>query len=404
MTLLRSAGWLGYQLAMGAGLAASAPILALGGRGVRHYLPTLRGRLTLATPPALAERPLWIHAVSVGEVAVAATFVRALPASLPLLVTTVTPTGQARARALFADRDATRMAYLPFDLGPPTRRFLDRHRPSALLLVEGDYWPLQLAEAKRRSLPIGVLNARSSDRAFARQRRLGAVNRLFYGPIDRFGTQTEADRERLVALGVAPERVRVTGNLKFDAAAPIPQEALAAALLTLADGRPILVAGSTMENEEPHVLDALARLDRPAMLLLAPRHPERWDGVARAVEARGLSLLRRSKLDLGARPADRSSANPPKVVLLDSLGELASTYSLARAAFVGGTLVPTGGHNPLEPAQVGAPIVVGPSMDNFRDIATQFAADGAWRRVDDADGLAAAWRTFVDDRVAAETL
>ncbi|MEM9558312.1 MAG: glycosyltransferase N-terminal domain-containing protein [Acidobacteriota bacterium] len=403
MPLLRAAGWLAYQLALGAGLVAAAPTLVLRGRGVGHYLPTLRHRLTLA-PRSTSDMPrLWIHAVSVGEVGVAAVLLRALDASLeastegatlPVVVTTVTPTGQEQARAAFAERPATRIDYLPFDLGPLVERFLERHRPAALVLVEGDYWPLVLHKARHRGLPVAAINARVSDRAFARQRSIGRINRLFYAGVDRFGTQTAEDRDRLVELGAASESIDVTGNLKFDAPAPSPRPELEALVRGLADGRPVLVAGSTMDGEEDAVLDAYLGLrarGHEALLVLAPRHPERFDGVAARLAERDVSILRRSQSASGEPPRDA----PADVLLLDTLGELAVAYAYATAAFVGGTLVATGGHNPLEPARFGVATAVGPSMVNFQAIAEQFDRADAWGRVTSSDELAELWARWL---------
>ncbi|HQP93152.1 MAG TPA: glycosyltransferase N-terminal domain-containing protein, partial [Thermoanaerobaculia bacterium] len=320
-----------------------------------------------------------------------ATLARHLPPALPLLVTTVTPTGQERARAAFRDRGA--VAYLPFDLGLPVSRFYDRLAPRALVLVEGDYWPLVLRAARRRRLPVVVVNGRVSDRTFPRLRRLRPLLGPLFGAVDRFGMQTAADRDRLLALGVPAERITVTGNLKFETPPPAVHPELEARLRALAGGRAVLLAGSTMAGEEEAVLDAHAAIGAGrALLLLAPRHPERWDPVAALVAARAPGAVRRSALP---------EAGQPPAVLLDSLGELAGLYRLADAAFVGGTLVPTGGHNPLEPARFGVPTAVGPSMENFREIAAAFDGADAWARVADAAGLAAAWRGWLDDPEAA---
>lgn len=409
-----------YQAAYVCLLLLSAPVL-WARRGVGHYLRTLPGRATFDLPEPVegvadeADDRLWIHAVSVGEVMVAATFLRALDAAweragrppLPVVVTTVTPTGQDLARRTLGQGDAPRatVAYLPFDLGPAIRRFHRRYRPTRLILSEGDYWPLLLADARRRGLPVAVVNGRSSDRAFRRQRRLGLWNDLFYAPVGFFGVQTETDAERLAELGVDRSEITVTGNLKFDAPPPEPKPELEAAVRRLAGGRPILVAGSTMEGEDAPVLDAFRTVDRGlrrdgeggVLLVLAPRHPERWDDVARLVEEKRFDLLRRSEASLDSAPsgaegdADRDSEAKPEVVLLDSLGELARVYSLGWASFIGGTLVDTGGHNPLEPAQFGVPTAVGPSMHNFRQMAEIFDRRDAWGRVADGDALAALW-------------
>jgi 3-deoxy-D-manno-octulosonic-acid transferase len=379
--------WLVYQLAFGAVLLLASPVLLA--RKGRHYLATLRGRLGGQLEGTSGRGGLWLHAVSVGEAGVAATLARRLPAELPLVVTTVTPTGQERAQAAFARRPGSAVAYLPFDLGFAIQRFWRRFTPRALVLVEGDLWPLVLRTAKRARLPIAVVNGRVSDRGYARMRRLRPLLRPLLGQVDRFGVQTGADRERLLALGVPAERVVVTGNLKYETLEPKTDPALEEALRGLAGGRPILLAGSTMPGEEELVLAAFEALERelPAMLILAPRHPERFPAVADTLAARGLAWRRRTALG--------AAAGPPAVVLLDSLGELAGLYRVADAAFVGGTLVPTGGHNPLEPARYGVPTAVGPAMHNFREMAEQFDAAGAWRRVDDPPALTAAWREWL---------
>lgn len=387
--------WWIYQFLAALALLAAGPWLLLLRR--RHYLPTVRGRFGGGGPAAAAEplpAGLWIHAVSVGESLLAGTLAARLPAGLPLLLTTITPTGQRQAAAIAARLgDRAQTAYLPFELGFALARFFRRFAPAALVLVEGDYWPLLLSAVKRRNLPTAVVNGRVSDRSFPRLlrfRRLALP--LFFAPIDRFGVQTAVDAERLIALGVAPERVTVTGNLKFDSPEPPIQPELARRLERLADGRPILVAGSTMAGEEEQVLAAFRRLgesgqapgDR-ALLVLAPRHPERFAAVAELLAAAHPDLVRRSGTDR-ARPA---------LFLLDSIGELAATYRLASAAFIGGTLRPTGGHNPIEAARFGVPVAVGPSMTNFREIAEEFDRREAWGRVASGADLGRLWDSWL---------
>ncbi|MCP4659205.1 MAG: 3-deoxy-D-manno-octulosonic acid transferase [bacterium] len=376
-----------YQILIALGMLLAAPMLLIF-RG-RHYLPTLPGRLGRHRGPGL-EGALWIHAVSVGEVGVAATLARSLPASLPLLITTITPTGQRRAREAFAERRAV-VTYLPFDFAFAVRRFFARYRPAALVLVEGDYWPMVLRFAARREIPVAVVNGRVGRRSYGRLRRLRRWTRpLFFSAVDRFGMQTRDDRQRLIDLGVAPERIEVTGNLKYDSPEPPELPELAAEIRRLAAGRPILIAGSTMRGEDELVLDAFRQIGagKRALLLMVPRHPERWDQVERLVRERGLGCVRRSSLPGAGEAGD--------VLLLDSLGELAALYRLAAIAFIGGTLVPTGGHNPLEPARFAVPIVVGRSMENFAEMAEQFDAAGAWRMVDDPQGLAEVWEQWLE--------
>ncbi|MFQ5350140.1 MAG: 3-deoxy-D-manno-octulosonic acid transferase, partial [Thermoanaerobaculia bacterium] len=212
--------WLLYQLATSVALILVAPFLLIG--RWRHYLPTLRGRLGLTQPPAPGDRPLWIHAVSVGEVGVAETLIRSLPPELPLLLTTVTPTGQARARARLGDR-AT-ITYLPFEIGPVVRRQFDRYAPRGLVLVEGDLWPLVLREARRRALPVIVVNGRVGDTSFRRMRRLRRLLGPLLEPVRRFAVQGSRDRHRLEELGVESQRIVETGSLKYDTPVPPPSD------------------------------------------------------------------------------------------------------------------------------------------------------------------------------------
>jgi 3-deoxy-D-manno-octulosonic-acid transferase len=427
--------WLVYEAGLGLALLIAGPFLLA--RRARHYLPTLAGRLGGAgsageLDPGPMAGGLWLHAVSVGEVGVAATLVRALPPELPLLVTTVTPTGQALARRAFAGR--ARVAYLPFDLRPAVARFWRRFTPAALVLVEGDYWPLLLREARRHALPVAVINGRVGDRSFRRMRRVRPLARFLFSGIERFGVQSAEDGGRLQALGVDPARLTVTGNLKFETPEPRANPDLAAALDRLAGGRPVVIAGSTMPGEDEHVLAAFAALGggRRALLVLAPRHPERWDEVERLLAASGQTVVRRSHLPVppaGTVPAPAETAASdaasrrddaaataraarsdstggpagvsPDVLLLDSMGELAALFRQAAAAFIGGTLVGTGGHNPLEAARYGIPIAVGPSMQNFRDMAERFDDAGAWRRVEDGAELGRVWREWLADPTAA---
>jgi 3-deoxy-D-manno-octulosonic-acid transferase len=386
--------WWLYQLLVGVALLGLWPFF-LFARG-RHYRGSLRGRLGLEEPVGAVRRGgVWLHAVSVGEVGVAATLARGLPMDEPALVTTVTPTGQEQARKTFTGRSA--VTYLPFELLLPLVRLFSRHAPRVLVLIEGDHWPLVLRLARLRRVPVLVVNGRVSDRGFPRLMRVRwLANILFFRPVEHFGVQTAVDRERLIAVGVEPERITVTGNLKYETPEPVPAPELHARIAELAAGRPILVAGSTMAGEEAVVLDALEMLGPGrALLVLAPRHQDRWDSVASELAARGVVFARRSALEEAERPA---------VVLLDSYGELAGVYRRAAAAFIGGTLAPTGGHNPLEAARFGIPVAVGPSMDNFREMADEFDREGAWTRVADGAALGAFLRRCLDEPEAAREL
>ncbi len=384
--------WILYQTVVAAVLVTGGLALLL--RRRRHYLPTLRGRLGQATAIA-GDAPVWLHAVSVGEARVAAVLAAGLPSATPLLVTTITPTGQQQAATLFADRGA--VAYFPFDLGFAVRRFFDRHAPRLLIAIEGDLWPLVLRDAGRRGVPVLVANGRVGERSFRRWRRLPRFGRWLHGRVAHYAVQTPTDAERLRALGVGTSRITVTGNLKFDQSAPAAAVEAEELIATVAAGRPIVVAGSTMEGEDRVVVDAFRRAsrERRGLLVLAPRHPERWSQAESVAAAAGLDVRRRSALS----PADR-----PDVVVLDSLGELAALYRLAAGAFVGGTLVPTGGHNPIEPALFAVPVAAGPSMGNFDDIARRFDEAEAWTRVDDEATLASFFGAAIDGSPALEAL
>ncbi|MGH9382376.1 MAG: 3-deoxy-D-manno-octulosonic acid transferase [Thermoanaerobaculia bacterium] len=403
--------WLLYQILMAAALVLAAPwVLARRGR---LALEVARRRLLGDGADGGGQpRSLWVHAVSVGEVGVADTLIRALPVDLPVVLTTVTPTGQELARRRCGER--ARVTYLPFDLRRPMESFLERFEPRGLVAVEGDLWPLALRLAKRRRLPVVVVNGRVGDRSFRRMSRLKPLLGPLLKPVDHFATQSDRDRQRLEELGVHPARITVTGNLKFDTPEPPRLEGLERAIRDLAAGRPVLLAGSTMDGEEELVLRAFrdAGGGEAALLILAPRHPERFEEVARLIESSGLSLARRSTdvaaelvsaaiVNRGEPTAETSSAatriveEGPHVLLLDSLGELASLYRVAHAAFIGGTLVPTGGHNPLEAMRFGVPVAAGPSMFNFHAIAETLDNEACWQRVPDAATLAATWREWL---------
>jgi 3-deoxy-D-manno-octulosonic-acid transferase len=384
-----------YQMVMGVALLISIPLLLL--RRGSNYLAMLQGRLGKAAGAVRFTGGIWLHAVSVSEVGVAAALARGLPADVPLLITTVTPTGQARAHAMFKpERRAVEIAYLPFDLGFAVRRFYNRFAPRALVMVGGDYWPLLQREARRRGLPVASINCRIGDQSLARMRRLRPIVGELLAGIDRFGVQTQEDYARFISLGVAPERIRVTGNIEYESPEAFQNPELEKTLCALAAGRPILLAGSTVAGEEEKILAAHEMVGggARALLILAPRHPERWTEVEALLRGRTVAAVRRSAL-----PA--TGIQVPAVVLLDSLGELASLYRLATAAFIGGTLVPTGGHNPLEAARSGVPVAVGPSMHNFRRVAEQFDRARAWRRVCNARELGEVWKEWLKNPAAA---
>jgi 3-deoxy-D-manno-octulosonic-acid transferase len=328
-----------------------------------------------------ADRPLiWIHAVSVGEVLAVSRLVKTLDTALPeyfIAVSTTTRTGQALARERFG---SNRVFYCPLDFPWAVPAYLNALQPMLLVLAETEFWPNLLSGCFRRGIPVAVVNARISDRSWPRYRRLRALWRPFLSRLNRVLAQSQTDADRLKAIGCLPERVSVAGNLKFDVRAAGEAEA-AARLKALSHGLRLIVAGSTLEGEEAALLEAWPRLlkaDPHLALVFAPRHPERFAAVANLLDRTSSAWIRRS--DWRSQPADAiKPLNPGQIILLDTIGELASIYSLASVAFVGGSLIPAGGHNPLEPAQFGVPIVMGPHYANFRAITEDLIAHDAIR-------------------------
>ena len=356
-------------------------------RGLRDrgYWRNFGERFGFGAPAA--PHGVWIHAVSVGEVQACAPLVGVLRQrypDLPLTVTAVTPTGAARARALFGG--AAQVRYVPFDLPGAVRRFFARVQPRLAVIVETELWPNLYRECGRRRVPLVLASARLSARSVGRYRRLGALFRDTLSQAAVVAAQGTGDAERFQALGADPASTHVTGNLKFDFELP-PQTVERGARLReqYAPARALWVAGSTHGGEEQMLLEAQRRvraLHPEALLVLAPRHPQRFAEVAALLHQRGVSFVRRSQ---GAAAA----AHTCEVLLLDSLGELLDFYAAADVAFVGGSLVPIGGHNLLEPAALGVPILTGPYNSNSEEIARLLIASGAAEVVRDAATLGA---------------
>jgi len=359
--------------------------------------PEYRGRLGQrlgyvdATPPGGC---LWVHAVSVGEVQAAAALVQALRAqfpTLPVVVTTVTPTGAQRARSLFGD--TVRHCYLPYDLPGAVRRFLDRTQPRVAIILETEIWPTLYHALGRRGIPLVLASARVSTRSVERYRRMASLFRetLSHGIL--IGAQTAADAERFRRIGAAPDRVQVTGNVKFDI--EIPASSVAAGRAFRARclaGRPVWIAGSTHEGEEESVLAAHARVRErhpDALLILVPRHPQRFEAVR--------TLLRRKGVDFAQRSSGREPTATDPVYLVDTLGELQMFYAAADVTFVAGSLVPVGGHSLLEPAVLGLPMLSGPHTQNAQDVADLFEQCGALRIVRSTEELAQRVSQWFDD-------
>jgi 3-deoxy-D-manno-octulosonic-acid transferase len=377
-----------YNLALLAGLVLGSPWWLWRMATTQKYREGLGERLgRVSALESHAGRPLiWVHAVSVGEVLAISRLVKELDAALPdyfVAISTTTRTGQALARERFG---SNRVFYCPLDLPWAVRSHLNALQPRLLVLAETEFWPNLLAGCFRRGIPVAVVNARISDRSWPRSRRLRWLWRPFLERLSRVLAQSQADADRLKAIGCRPERVVVAGNLKFDVRAAEESEATRL-LKVLGHGLRFLVAGSTLEGEESALLEAWPRLleaDSQLALILAPRHPERFDAVAAMLAQSGVPWVRRSAWS-GKPDESLEPLRAGQFVLLDTIGELASVYSLAGVAFVGGSLVPAGGHNPLEPAQFAVPIVMGSYYENFRAIIDDLRAHEAIRIVTKED-------------------
>ena len=326
------------------------------------------------------EQSIWIHAVSVGEVLTARPLARDLRTRYPrlrLFLSTTTMTGQAVARRHLPEVDE--VFYFPFDLGVFVRRTLDLVRPRLFIMMETEIWPNLLRECRKRGVKTAIVNGRLSQRSYPRYRLVRGFMKGVMEEVDSFCVQSEESARRFIDLGANPGRVTVTGSLKFDSlelATPTVQTRARERVLRyfrIPAGRPVIVAGSTMKGEEAAVLSAFRRVRSAVpntLMILAPRHLERARDVEQLCRQEGFKTVRRSELPIDAEPrAD--------IVVLDTLGELATVYQLATVAFVGGSLVPTGGHNVLEPAVFGKPIVFGPHMSNFAEIAQAILANAA---------------------------
>lgn len=373
-------------------------------RGIRDrsYRINFRQRFGFGEP--LEPHGIWVHAVSVGEVQASAALVSTLRErypQVPIIVTTLTPTGAERARVLF--KDLAHVRYIPFDLPGSVRRFFNRVQPRLAVIFETELWPNLYHECGRRRIPLVLASARISQRSASRYSRLG---NLFRDALSRgivIAAQGEGDADRFRSLGADPQHTHVTGNIKFDFGLP-PDIAARGRRLRERYGaaRPVWVAGSTHAGEEEMILEAhrLVRRAHPrALLVLAPRHPTRFSEVVDGLRREGVRFVQRSQdreaLEVSA-PADPSvptdsnmsaAAATADVLLVDTLGELLDFYASADVAFVGGSLVPIGGHNLLEPAALGIPVLTGPYNSNGEDIARMLVARGAAEVVQDTSEL-----------------
>jgi len=398
-----------YRILTAAGMFVLAPYYAFRGWRRGEPLQTLRDRFGIMTARMAARasgtpsgNAIWIHAVSVGEVLAAKPLVEALKKQFPndmVFVSTTTETGQRLARERL--RCADGIFYFPLDWIVAVRRALRTIRPSLVIVMETEIWPNFLRESRRRGIPVAFANARISERSFARYQRWRFLVGEFFVRVlqdaEIFLAQTPEDARRLAEMGAPEDRIQVTGNLKYDAKPPEVTRFAAwlESQIRRQERWPVLVAGSVVAEEEESVVaayDIVQRRWRHALLILAPRKPERFDAAAEIAAAGGWTVIRRSRLDLASTLDENAD-----VLLLDSIGELAGLYSLADAVFVGGSLVPAGGHNILEPAWFSKPPVFGSSMENFSEMAGQFLAARAGIQVTSGPQLGKVWVQLIEE-------
>ena len=389
-----------YSAVLGMGLLAYLPAFLIRRRraGYRRNLGQRLGRLGEGLPP---EPRCWVHAVSVGESAAAVPLVEGIRRRWPelgIVVSTITPTGARIVGERLAGTAVHR--YFPIDLPGPVRRALDAARPRFFIAIETELWPNFLRALARRRIPAMIANGRISDRSFRRYRWVRGLMRRVLANVSVFAMQTDEDARRIIALGAHPERVVVTGNMKADAAVADPAGAidLWRRLLALSPGQRVWIAGSTHAGEEELVLEAhrAALAESPELVLVvAPRHPERTGEVLALLARKGWPSIRRSELPVAVTSTEVSAV--PPVIVLDTVGELAALYAIADVVFVGGSLVPVGGHNLLEAAQRRKPVLVGPHVGNFRESTSQLESVGAAVVVRDAAELSRELRRLLAD-------
>lgn len=434
-------GWLSavamglYSLLLMAALVGGAPYWlarmffpSKGGGRYRAGLGQRLGRVPAALRAAVARRQVvWVHAVSVGEVLAATRLVAELEAALGdewvIVVSTTTATGQALARERFGGGNedgaaAGRVFYYPLDFAWAVRAYLRALRPRLLVLMESELWPRMLVESGRAGIPVAVVNARVSDRSYARGVRVRAVWGWVLRRAELFLAQSEGDGRRLVAMGARAERVRVVGNLKYDVRAP-KESKVAELIRAAAAGRPIVVAGSTVasnertvDSEEAQVVYGWMKGAHPsdAVLVLAPRHPERFEAAWEiafdfpALKATDLLAGKRRENAVQRNSSDGKSLATMDIVLLDTIGDLAAVYGIADIAYVGGSMMKRGGHNPLEPAKYGVPVVMGTSYENFREVVGKMIEADAIRIVRDEMELDIALEDLLTDREKARAM
>jgi 3-deoxy-D-manno-octulosonic-acid transferase len=392
-----------YTLLFHLGLPLVALRLWLRARKASAYGQRIGERFSFGLAP-MQRGGIWVHAVSVGESIAAAPMIRALLQrypQLPITVTCMTPTGSERIRAMFANEPRIQHCYLPYDLPWAAGRFLDHVQPQLGVIMETELWPNHIHQCARRGIPVVLANARLSERSARGYARFAGLTRPMLAEMSLIAVQTEAEAQRFRDLGARPECVTVTGSIKFDLRID-PQLLERAAQLReqwQATQRPVWIAASTHAGEDESVLAAHRQLlasHADALLLLVPRHPERFDSVFALCQQQGFNTVRRSS---------GQSVNAETSVLLgDTMGELLFLYALADSAFVGGSLVPNGGHNLLEPAALAKPVLSGPHLFNFLEIAALLRNANALVEVSDAPSLAVAVQRLFDEPQRAQEM
>lgn len=392
-----------YTFLFHLGLPLIAVRLWLRARKAPAYRQRIGERFAVGLP-TMQRGGIWVHAVSVGESIAAAPMIRALLKQypdLPITVTCMTPTGSERIKAMFADESRIQHCYLPYDLPWAAGRFLDHVQPRLGIIMETELWPNHIHQCAKRRIPVMLANARLSERSARGYGRFARLTRPMLAEMSGFEVQTETEAQRFLELGARPECVTVTGSIKFDLSID-PQLPVAASRLReewLATERPVWIAASTHAGEDESVLAAHRQVlsSHPdALLILVPRHPERFNSVNDLCQQQGFATVRRST----AQPVVPATS----VLLGDTMGELLFLYALADVAFVGGSLVPNGGHNLLEPAALDKPVLSGPHLFNFLEIAAMLRSAGALEEVSDAAALATAVQRLIDQPAAAKAM
>ncbi len=346
----------------------------------------------LGRVPDMSGPVIWVHAVSVGETIAAGPLVRRLLAKdlgATILMTAMTDTGLAQARKMFGDRVA--YAYAPYDTPGSIRRFLNHVNPGILVILETEIWPNMIRQCRRRHVPVFLINARLSERSARGYERVRRFAAAVMKSISWVAAQAERDAERFQRIGVAAHRVEVTGSVKFDVDIPDDVRMASTVVRKTLEGRKVWIAGSTHGGEDEQLLSTHQRIleqHSDALLIIVPRHPERFDSVAAMAEEMGLSVARRSK---------NQSPQSAQVYLGDTMGELMMLYGASDIAFVGGSLIERGGHNPLEPAAWGIPVFSGPYVFNFETIYERLLADHGVQMVEGSDDLARAVSRLMSD-------